>query len=122
MIRPRLRDLLAENIRLDDKQSDDELCESMRLHGWTKELPAIQDERGNILVGNRRLRIADELGIERNVKIVEFGQGDEADAERVKLAITSNVAQQADVACRPEAIPPISMASANGQCSASLRH
>jgi IS30 family transposase len=86
----RLRDLLVDNIRIDDKQNDDELRESLLTFGWVKELPAIADERGNILVGHRRLRLADELGIERRIKTVTFGEGDGADAERVKLAIASN--------------------------------
>jgi transposase len=86
----RLKDLLVDNIRLDDRQNDDELRESLRSFGWVAELPAIADERGNILVGNRRIRLADELGIERRIKTVTFGEGDEADAERVKLAIASN--------------------------------
>ena len=68
-----------------------ELRESMRAHGWVKEFPALIDENGVVLVGNRRLTIAKELGIEPVTKTITLGFGDAADAERFKLAITSNV-------------------------------
>lgn len=82
-----------ENIRhITDKDSMDELRDSMRNFGWVKDLPAVVDERGTIIMGHRRMEVAKELGIEPNVKVVKFGEGDAADAERFKLAIASNIA------------------------------
>jgi hypothetical protein len=87
---PNLRALAAQNIRVDLEGDDSELRESMKQYGWHRECPAIQDEFGVTLVGNRRMRIAAELNIEPVVRTLHFGQGDEADAARVKLALVSN--------------------------------
>jgi ParB/RepB/Spo0J family partition protein len=82
----------SENIRRNTgKDSMDELRESMREFGWIVHLPAIQDERGVIIMGHRRLAVAQELGIEPNIKPFTFGDGDEGDARRLKLAIASNL-------------------------------
>lgn len=74
-----------------DSSSDDELRESLQRWGWVREFPAIDDERGMRLVGNRRTRIANELGIAPVVTVVKLGSGDAADAERFKLAFVSNI-------------------------------
>jgi predicted transcriptional regulator len=63
----------------------------MASYGWVKEFPSIVDEHGAILVGNRRTEIAKELGIEPVVMTVTLGTGAAADAERLKLAIVSNI-------------------------------
>ena len=80
----------VESIR-DNPGNLDELRRSMRAVGWLEHLPAIQDENGVTLVGNRRLMVAAELGIEPNIKTLAFGEGDAADAERMKLAVASNL-------------------------------
>jgi ParB-like chromosome segregation protein Spo0J len=67
------------------------LRESLKTFGWHPELPAIKDEHGNVLIGNRRLKIAADLRIEPKIKIITFGDGKPADAERVKLALASNL-------------------------------
>jgi ParB-like chromosome segregation protein Spo0J len=74
------------------KDSMDELRESMREFGWVEEFPAIEDERGVVLVGHRRLAVAAELGIEPVVRRVRLGDGDEADAKRFRIAVVSNLA------------------------------
>jgi hypothetical protein len=85
-----MRDLLTGNIRVKKVLRDDELRASLK-GGWNKHLPAIKDEHGVVLVGNRRLKIANEIGIEPVIKVVEFGDGPEADAERIRLANVSNI-------------------------------
>lgn len=81
----------AENIRRLRNDDPTELRESMQTFGWVEELPAIKDERGVILVGHRRLAIAEELGITPVIKTVKLGDGDEADAKRFRLAVASNL-------------------------------
>jgi hypothetical protein len=79
----------SDNVR---KVGDlDELRESMRAFGWIEHLPAVEDERGVVLMGHRRLAVAAELGIDPVVKTIRFGSGDEADARRLKLALASNI-------------------------------
>lgn len=85
----------ADNIRQGPDRDDlTELRDSMRAFGWLPELPAIKDERGVILVGHRRLRVAAELGIEPVTRAVRLGSGDEADARRLAISIASNVGQR----------------------------
>lgn len=82
----------SENIRrFTGKDSMTELRESMKAFGWIAEFPGIQDERGVLLVGHRRLAVAKELGIEPVIKTVVLGKGDAADAQRFKLALASNI-------------------------------
>jgi len=85
--------IFAENIRLGKQQpspeTDDELRESMR-GGWLPGHPAVKDERGVIIVGHRRLAIAEELGIEPRIERVTFGDGDAGDVERLRVAVLSN--------------------------------
>jgi predicted ArsR family transcriptional regulator len=73
------------------RASDDELRTSLQQNGWLLHLPAIKDENGRIVVGNRRMKIATDLGIEPVVELVHFGSGLAADAERIKLAVGSNL-------------------------------
>jgi ParB-like chromosome segregation protein Spo0J len=84
----------SENVRRRGNLDLDELRESMREFGWVEEFPAIQDERGVVLVGHRRLTVAKELGIDPVVKTVTLGRGDAADAQRFRLAIVSNLASK----------------------------
>jgi len=79
-----------ENIRV-ASQDDSELRESLKRFGWYKQFPAIADENGVILVGHRRMKIAKELGIEPVIQAFTFGKGDAADAERLKIALASNI-------------------------------
>jgi hypothetical protein len=81
----------ADNIRVADDNDDVELRESMQRFGWSSEFPALIDENGVVLVGHRRLNIAKELGIRPVVKTLALGAGDAADAERLKLALVSNI-------------------------------
>jgi hypothetical protein len=79
-----------ENIRSIEGLDDTELRTLLQTTRWNKHLPAIKDEFGNVIVGHRRLKIAAEEGIEPVIKIVTFGTGPEADAERLRLAVVSN--------------------------------
>jgi ParB-like chromosome segregation protein Spo0J len=82
----------SENVRRNTgKDSMDELRESMREFGWIEQFPAIEDERGVVLVGHRRLNVAAELGIAPVRMTVELGVGDAADARRFAIAIASNL-------------------------------
>jgi ParB-like chromosome segregation protein Spo0J len=82
--------LLKENIRADDGDMS-ELLASMRAFGWDKRYPAFVDEHGTVLVGHRRMRCAKALGIDPVVEMITFGTGTDADVERVKLALISNI-------------------------------
>ena len=73
------------------KTRDTELRNSLEANGWVVHFPAIQDENGVTLVGNRRMRLAGELGIKPVIKTLKLGTGEAADAERVKLAFVSNI-------------------------------
>jgi ParB-like chromosome segregation protein Spo0J len=89
----------AKNIRdmkhfRETGESAEDLRESLQAFGWIPELPGLQDERGVILIGNRRLAIATELGIDPVMKTVQIGHGDEADARRLKITIASNIGQK----------------------------
>lgn len=87
------RGKFAKNIRAAGGD-DTELRESLKSFGWLKEFPALADENGVVLVGNRRVKLAKELGIEPVVETITFGKGTAADAERLKLAIASNIGFQ----------------------------
>jgi ParB-like chromosome segregation protein Spo0J len=90
----KLRDAFAKNIRSITGLDDTELYESLKHHGWHPEFPAVADENGVVLVGHRRMRLAKQLGLEPVIRTITFGNGDAADAERVRLAIVSNVGSQ----------------------------
>src|SRR5262245_33508581 len=81
---------LAATIR-SEAADDSELRASLKNNGWHPELPAIRDEFGIVLVGNRRLKIALEENIEPVIKTITLGEGKAADAERIKLALISNL-------------------------------
>jgi ParB-like chromosome segregation protein Spo0J len=81
----------AKNIRSITGGDDSELRESMKTYGWHNDFPAIVDENDVVLVGHRRLRLAKQLDIKPVIKKLTLGKGDEADAERLKLAIISNI-------------------------------
>ena len=57
----KLTDQLIARLRKAPMRDDDELRDSLKNWGWLPQLPAIMDERGQVLVGNRRLRLASEL-------------------------------------------------------------
>jgi DNA-binding NarL/FixJ family response regulator len=88
---PTTGEFALNNIRSLIGVDDTELEHSLKEFGWVEHLPAFKDENGVIIVGHRRLAIAARLGIEPVVKILQFGRGDQADAERLKLAIASNL-------------------------------
>lgn len=73
--------------------NDDKLRDSLKTNGWEPHLPAMQDEHGNVLVGNRRLKLARELGIEPVIITIPFGEGEAAERAALKLAILSNEAR-----------------------------
>jgi DNA-binding NarL/FixJ family response regulator len=79
------------NIRDIKGLNDDELRASLKAAGWNEHLPAIKDEDGNVIVGNRRMAIAEQEGIEPVIKVVTFGNGAEAQAARIRLANVSNI-------------------------------
>ena len=66
---------------------DDALRASLTLFGWKKDLPAIQDQDGDTVIGHRRLRLAKQLGIEPVIKSHHFKD----DTERRELQVASNV-------------------------------
>lgn len=78
------------NVRDISGLDDSELRASLK-GGWNQCLPAIKDENGVVVVGHRRLKIAEEEGIKTFIQVVEFGSGPDADAERVRLANVSNI-------------------------------
>jgi predicted ArsR family transcriptional regulator len=90
----KFRDFDPAQIRV-SAGDDSELRQSLELFGWLEDLPALVDERGVTLVGHRRLRLAKELGIEPVVEQLTFGEGAEADAERIKLVLASNIGRNA---------------------------
>lgn len=81
----------ARNIRALVNDDLSELVESMRAHGWVSEFPALRDENGVVLVGNRRLKAAAIAGVEPVIKTLTLGSGSAADAQRLRLAIVSNI-------------------------------
>ena len=70
--------------------SDEVLRASLVNAGWNENIPAIKDENGTLLVGNRRMKIALEENLTPVVVTVAFGTGPEADAARARIAIVSN--------------------------------
>ena len=80
-----------ENIRAKEQNDLDEIRQSMQQFGWVEQFPAIRDEHGVILVGHRRLKVATELGITPVYQDLRLGEGSQADAERLKLALVSNI-------------------------------
>jgi hypothetical protein len=74
-----------------DKPDATELRQSMKDNGWDPRFPAVKDENGVVLIGHRRLAIAQELGIKPVFVTWPLGSGDDADVERVRLALISNV-------------------------------
>jgi Homeodomain-like domain len=59
--------------------------------GWNPLFPAIEDENGVVIVGHRRLTMAEELGITPVIKKHTFGEGEAGDAARVEAALVSNL-------------------------------
>ena len=68
-----------------------DLRTSMQTFGWQPHLPAIQDENDVVLVGRRRLAVAEELEIKPVIETIRFGEGEAADAARVALVLASNL-------------------------------
>jgi ParB-like chromosome segregation protein Spo0J len=83
--------VFSDNIRVKGEDDLSELCELMKQWGWKKHLPAFVDEHDVVIVGHRRLKVAKELGIEPVIVKLTFGKGEAADAERLKLALASNL-------------------------------
>lgn len=83
--------MFADNIRSTSDDDETELRESMQGFGWITEFPALVDEFGVTLVGHRRMKIATDLKIAPVIKVLKLGAGAKADAERMKLAIASNI-------------------------------
>jgi hypothetical protein len=50
------------------------------------QLPALAGEQG-VIVGHRRMKVAEELGIEPVIERIDLGDGDEVPAKRICLAI-----------------------------------
>ena len=81
----------AENIRASIGGDDTELRASLKQLGWVAEFQALVEEEGEVQVGHRRLMLAKQLKIEPVIKTLRLGHGDAADAERLRVAIASNV-------------------------------
>lgn len=89
--RSNIRQLVTDLRKLGDLS---ELRESMEAHGWVPEFPALIDEHGTVLVGNRRMAVARELGIEPVIEKVTIGDGDAEDSRRLRIALVSNIAHR----------------------------
>jgi hypothetical protein len=91
----KITDVLVPNIReleeSDAELQESELYELMKRFGWEEEFPALVDEDGVVLVGHRRVRVAKLLGITPVTKTLTLGEGEKADAKRVRLALISNI-------------------------------
>ena len=70
---------------------DDELRASMQKSGWLELFPGYADENNCLIVGHRRMKIAQELGIKPVVKTITFGDGSDGAAKRLEAAIASNI-------------------------------
>jgi hypothetical protein len=78
--------------RMGKSAAQDELRDSLHRFGWLRELPGVRDERGVIIIGHRRWALADELEIpvsERAMMTIVYGDGDEADRNRLIAAVVS---------------------------------
>ncbi|RPI36436.1 MAG: hypothetical protein EHM67_12685, partial [Hyphomicrobiaceae bacterium] len=76
------------NMRRDiTKLDDNELRASLQAFGWIEQLPAVKDQKGNILIGHRRLRLAESLNIKPVVRVVHC----DTDADRHRIATAANV-------------------------------
>jgi hypothetical protein len=86
-----IADVLAA---LDDDPNGDaadaELLQSFKANGWLPHRPAIVDECDNVIAGNRRLRIAARANVPPLREKITFGDGEEADAARLKMALADN--------------------------------
>jgi hypothetical protein len=93
--KPNLRDLLIPNIRkreeTDEELRASDLYECMKAFGFSDEFPILADEDGMVMVGHRRERAAKLLSVKPVIKTLTLGKGEKADAERVKLALISNI-------------------------------
>ena len=85
--------VFSSNIRLGRGPDDmEELRASMQEFGWVPEFPALKDKRGVLLTGHRRMKLAEELGIEPEIKVLtDLGVGDEHDIRRIKISLASNL-------------------------------
>ena len=99
LIRPRtLPDLFnretgawRDGSRAYSAEGSTDLHVSLQTFGWQAHLPAIMDENDVVLVGHKRLAIAEKLGIKPVIETFSFGEGVAADAERAALVLASNI-------------------------------
>lgn len=81
----------SKNIRQIIGLDDTDLRASLEKSGWIPQFPAYADENGVLIIGHRRMKLAEELGIKPVVETIRFGNGSEGDAKRLELAIASNI-------------------------------
>jgi hypothetical protein len=89
----------ARNMRARGRDDTSELETSMRAFGWLPEFPAIADENGVILVGHRRIAVAQRLGIEPIIMrpgqprgpLPAYGEGDLGTVNRAIVGFASNI-------------------------------
>ena len=82
----------TRNIRDIKRLDDSEPRESMDKWGWLPQFPAYADENGVLLVGHRRMKLAKlKLRCAPVVETITFGKGSDADVERLRLTIASNI-------------------------------
>jgi hypothetical protein len=79
--------LADPGFHLEGREPDDELRESMAA-GWSPWLPAIANAAGVLLVGHRRMAVANELGIKPEIHFLPPGTSREY---QITLALLSNV-------------------------------
>jgi ParB-like chromosome segregation protein Spo0J len=63
----------------------------MQKSGWLELFPGYADENSCLIVGHRRMKIAQELGIKPVIKTIAFGDGSEGAAKRLEAALASNI-------------------------------
>jgi hypothetical protein len=74
-----------------DEACREDLRWSMQTFGWLEGHEAILDENGVVLVGNRRLAMARELGIPERTITLTFGTGVDATKRRWHYMVGSNM-------------------------------
>src|SRR5262249_7907999 len=91
----KLPESIIASLRVDGEGDVSDLRQSMRERGFDPNLPVVTDEYGVVLMGRRRLKAAAAEGIKPTIRIISFGEGEKADIERVRLALSSNVGSKA---------------------------
>lgn len=101
--------------RLEDENALNELRQSMQAEGWIPLLgPAVVDEYGVTIVGNRRRKAAADVAKQELVHTEVFGDGDDADRRRAAMFVRSNFGQATTAAQKTTLKKIINEFGANG--------